>query len=266
MDEVLKLQPGELWVWTYLCDLANRQESSKVTVPRIRESRWLREVYSAKQFLRHLLSLESKNFLLVLHRPKNQAGQIIVHLVDRLRLDMYVQADGRLCPGGGGNGGSEKPTWTPMSKRGDQGNGGGSKAGPERPDMGGQAETQLSLSLRVFKESFKAWMDLGQKDLLQEVIRLSGEELEKMEMRVYRIAPRAKAKKRSRAARLFAALRFIQDGNRQARNAQAWVESVARRADIEQERLWSEGSSGSGGRSQFPGESGRRATSSSGKI
>ncbi len=131
--------------------------------------------------------------------------------------------------------------------------------------MGVQAETQLSLSLRVFKESFKAWMDLGQGDLLQEVIRLSGEELEKMEVRVYRIAPRAKARKRSRAARLFAALRFIQDGNRQARNAQAWVEGVARRADFEMERLWKEASSGASGRSQSPGESGGSLTSISGR-
>lgn len=272
MDEILKLQPGEIWVWLYLCKLAKEQKSQlfsgtlKVTLPLMRKNQEVQAVYSARQFLRHLLSLASQNFLMIFNREKNWRCQITVGLAARFYLDMGVQVPGHGCPSRGENGVEAPPTWTPMSKKESGGNGHECRAGRVYLDTHDQVEPQLSLSLRVFKESFKAWMGLGQEDLLQEVVKLSGEELEEMEMRVYRLAPRAKAKKRSRAARLFAGLRFLQDGNRQARNPQAWVEGVARRADHNAERnRWKEGSSEKSGRSQYPGESGGALTSISGR-
>jgi hypothetical protein len=238
MDEILKLQPGEIWVWLYLCKLAKEQKSEivsgtlKVTLPFMRENKEVQAVYSPRQFLRHLLSLASKNFLMIFNREKNWRCQITVGLAASFYLDMGVQVPGHGCPGRGENE-EEKATWTPMSKK-------ETRADGEEEgylDMGVQEKAQLSLSLRVFKESFKAWMELDQRRLLRAVMNLEPGQKEEMEIRIYRIAPKAKAKKRSREARLYAALRFIQDGNRQARNAAAWIEGVARRADYQMEEL-----------------------------
>jgi len=217
----------------------------------MKENRYIPGVYSYKQFLRHLIGLEAKKFLTIVHRPVNQESQMIVALRPALRLDMYVQADGHVCPGGGGNGGSEKPVWTPTSRRRNPGNGDPTKAREERPDMGVQAAPQLSLAHKAIKKELEAWLTMDQKDLIKAVMGLVHEDLEYLEMRVYQIAPRAKGKKPSRKAKLYAGIRYIQDPT-QARNPQAWIEGVAKRAQQDLERMQCGGGrSGSAGRSPF---------------
>lgn len=144
MDEILKLQPGEIWVWLYLCKLAKEQKSQlfsgtlKVTLPLMRKNQEVQAVYSARQFLRHLLSLASQNFLMIFNREKNWRCQITVGLAARFYLDMGVQVPGHGCPSRGENGveaplpghpcprrkvaetgmnaGPEGSTWTPTTK------------------------------------------------------------------------------------------------------------------------------------------------------
>ncbi len=256
MDEVLKLSPGECWVWIYLSDLAIQQETSVVTLPRMRENRWIPGVYSTRQFMRHLVSLESKGFLAVAHRPVNQESQVRVGLNVQRRLDMYVRADGHGSQGGGGNGGSDRPVWTPTSRRRNPGNGDPTKAREEHPDIDVSAAPQLSLAQKVIKKlALEAWINMDQKELLRAVMGISVEELESLELRVMQVAPWAKAKARSRRAKLFAGIRYFQSSH-QVKNPQAWVEGVAKRADYDMEQLRCKGaSSGSGGRSPYQRES-----------
>ncbi|MBI4643807.1 MAG: hypothetical protein HY743_08835 [Deltaproteobacteria bacterium] len=266
MDEILKLSKGEAWVWIYLSDLANKQETSNIFLPRMKENPWIPGVYSIRQFMRHLVSLEDKKFLTIVHRPVNQESQVVVALRPGLRLDMHVRADGHGSQGGGGNGGPERPNWTPMSRRRNPGNGDPTKAEEARADIPVGAAPQLSLAQKVIKEmALEAWIAMDQKHLLRAVMNLGTEELESLELRVMRVAPWAKAKARSRRAKLFAGIRFFQSSH-QVKNPQAWVEGVAKRADYDMEQLrCKEASSEGDGRSQFPGESGRGSTFSSGR-
>lgn len=270
MDEILKLQPGEIWVWLYLCKLAKEQESQlfsgtlKVTLPLMRKNQEVQAVYSARQFLRHLLSLASKNFLMIFNREKNWRCQITVGLAARFYLDMGVQVPGHGCPSRGENEATDPPTWTPMSKKEDGGNGHECRVRASYLDTNVQVGNSASASARVIK-SLKALMDItDQKILLQEVIEAGNKE--ELRMQLARIAPMARGKSLSQASIIYAAIRFVQSGQGKDRPA-AWVEGTAKRTErtIRQGGPWKEGSSGQSGRSQSPGASGGGLTYFSGR-
>jgi hypothetical protein len=98
--------------------------------------------------------------------------------------------------------------------------------------------------------SFKTLLGLDQASLLKGIMSMELEDLVHLEGELARIAPMARGKKRTRKARVYAAMRFLQSGQDKAKPA-AWVEAVAKRADYDMERVgWRDDSSGSAGRSR----------------
>ena len=75
-------------------------------------------------------------------------------------------------------------------------------------------------------------LELNTVDLLQEVRAMEPGELMAMEQKLVGLAPLARSKKRTRVARVYAALRFLQN-TAALKNPAAWVETIAKRADFE---------------------------------
>ena len=79
---------------------------------------------------------------------------------------------------------------------------------------------------------------------------LEAGDLMAIEQELARIAPMARGRMVSRRAKVYAAMRFLQS-DRSFKNPAAWVESVAKRASCDMERIgWKDDRSGSVGRSQ----------------
>jgi hypothetical protein len=97
--------------------------------------------------------------------------------------------------------------------------------------MGAQATAQLSLAKDRNKD-IKALVSLGQRDLIRRISGMEPGETEELLNRVGRIAPLAKKRSLSRKALIYAALRYLQERT-QIRNPRAWVEGVAKKAEVE---------------------------------
>jgi len=253
MDEVLfKLTPPEFYIWAFLCARANRQGNERVRVPRDDEEGQSLRLYTRRHLKRILQGLQDKKFLVILTSPKNQHGDLVVAIGRRNRLDVNVQAGAQECPGKG----FDEGNFTPARTLGTGQERPGRSEGPgqvfcARTTAAGQTP-QLSLSSRVNKK-LEALAEMDQVRLLRAVHGLNGEELEALESRVMRCAPMARGKKRSRKAKVYAAIRYMQSQD-QVKNPQAWAEGVAKRADADMEKMrWSDASSGNAGRSQSPG-------------
>lgn len=234
-----KLSPAELWAWAYLCALAKEQGRDRVDIP-VNALR-----YSRRHLTRLLKALQSKTLLVFLTYPKNQHGKLEVALARRSRLDINVEAACQACPGRSLEGPLSRVAPTLGVRQP-----GGAEAGPPGLpraclDMLDDPERQLSLSLEVSKK-LKALVELEQKDLIKALAGLSAGIAEKLEDQLRLWVPFPRSKKRSRAARLYAAIRYLQSGSC-AQNPQAWVEGVAKKAEVQ---LWSETSSARSGRSQ----------------
>jgi hypothetical protein len=97
--------------------------------------------------------------------------------------------------------------------------------------------------------SFKTLLQLDQATLLKGIMSMEAVDLMDLEEQLARVAPMARGKKRTRRAKVYAAMRFLQSGQEKAKPA-AWVEAVAKRADYDMERVgWRDDSSGNAGRS-----------------
>lgn len=91
---------------------------------------------------------------------------------------------------------------------------------------------------------------MGQSELLRRIKIMEPGTLIDLQMEVMKLSPWARSSKVSKRAKLYAAIRYLQDGHQQVRKSpEAWVGAVASRADQEM-RAWKDDSSGSDGRSQ----------------
>lgn len=248
MDEVLfKLAPPEFYIWAFLCSQANRQGIERVRIPRDDEEGQPLKVYTRRHLKRILISLQEKKFLVILTSPKNQYGDLVVAIGRRNRLDVNVQAGAQECRGKGFKEANSQPGRTLRA---------GQEGGERSGVMGLRAEArtwragrdpQLSLSSRV-KKRLEALAEMDQVRLLRAMHEMHQEELEELESRVMRCAPMARGKKRSKKAKVYAAIRYMQS-QEQVKNPKAWVEGVAKRADADMERMrWRDGSSEGDGR------------------
>jgi hypothetical protein len=86
------------------------------------------------------------------------------------------------------------------------------------------ASARYALNLKALAE------EKDQKKMLRKICAAQPGEYEGLRMELARIAPMARSGKVSEAARIYAAVRFLQDGQDVAKPA-AWVETVAKRAE-----------------------------------
>jgi hypothetical protein len=252
-----------MWVWVWLSSQYQKGRKEVIAMGQGLSP----ALYSRKHLTRILRGLEGKKLLTIAQVPGNQHQELVV-VIDAARcLDMGVQAAGQECLGEGG-----KVVYPPdlrfartmASRRSKPGNEGPQKVSGVCQDMGVQAAPQLSLSLK--KKDLKALVEKGQTELMRELMGMDGAEIMELAMQVFSIVERPRSRKPSEWAKVYAGIRFIQGGHSQVRkNERAWIEGVAKRAHYDMERLWTEGSSGSGGRSRCPEKYGGSLTSSSGR-
>ena len=261
MDELLfKLTPPEFYVWAFLCSLAFDQDQDLVAIPPKVAGPPGWKFYSRQHLKRILKSLELKKFLVITHSPKNQYHDLVVAITRRRRLNIDVQAARHECSGSPPKKQDSPSTRTCMFKLVDE-------DGPFVPEASGVSRTStfrqadsasasakdlkaLKASAKGVPVSLEAFLKLDQKSLQGEIMSLEAGELLELEEEVARISPMARGRRVSRRAKVYAAMRFLQ-GDGSIKNPAAWVESVAKRAQYDMERIgWKDDRSGSAGRSQ----------------
>lgn len=261
MDELLfKLTPPEFYVWAFLCSRASEQGGDLVAIPTKPPGPPGWKLYTRRHLKRILQSLETKKYLVITSTPANQHQDLVVVISRRHRLDVDVQASRHECPGDPPKAANLPSDQTWMSRQlntGETGvlctSGSGRTSAPGQEDSASASAKDLKAlkaSVKGVPVSFETLLGLDQATLLKGIMSMELEDLMHLEGELARIAPMARGKKRSRKARVYAAMRFLQSGQQKAKPA-AWVEEVAKRADYEMERLgWKDDRSGEGGRSR----------------
>lgn len=240
MEAILEeLSPAEYWVWGWLSNQWLSKGSPLVEIGR----KCRPAFYSRRQLIRLIRGLEKKNYLMMDHAPKNQYQGLVVVIDPRKCLDTHVRATsnaltkksgqtgvpGQECQGNGVLEGVSGSALTRVSGRCEGGNPDESWPRGSCPDMGVKAPPQLSLSLR-FKESLKAWTEMGQGELMRRIKKLSREAMQEIKPEIMKLAPWPRSGRVSEQAKLYAAVRYLQSGGQARKSPEAWVEGVARRA------------------------------------
>jgi len=264
MDELLgKLTPAEFWVWGWLSSQSSKGKSKIISIgPGLGPA-----LYSRKQLTRILRGLEVKKFLIIDHLPKNQNENLVMVLAESCRLDIFDSAPGQECLAGGPKEGFEpgkRFAGPSMSRQRLRGNGDGTKAAGCAETPMSRPEDSASASARSLKTKASAGMgledllELSQENLMRAVMAMTGESIISLEGALASIAPNPRGK-RSRRAKVYARLRFLQSDGNGKENPAAWVETVAKRVDYQMERLaWKDDRSGSAGKSLSPGKCAER--------
>ena len=227
-----ELSAGEVMVWLFLCELARRQGADMVIIPKTK-------IYTRQHLKRVLKSLEGKRYLVIMATPANHHEDLVVHVGSRKRLNIDVQVSQQGCSGRGLFPVNSGVSRTPMFSQADApGPGGTGEKEATSAQMFSQipiasaSARDLKTKASLMKMDVREVLELNTVDLLQEVRAMEPGELMAMEQKLVGLAPLARSKKRTRVARVYAALRFLQN-TAALKNPAAWVETIAKRADFE---------------------------------
>jgi hypothetical protein len=213
------LTPAEFYVWAWLCQAGG----GLITIKRSSC-----EFYTREHLKTILRSLQSKKFLVIVTSPKNQHQDLVVSLRSDHRLKIFLEADQGKSWGGGLN----EPLKVSAPKKIFK------QDAPEYYSQPASMENgqrfilgQLgSASASARKEDLKAWLEEGdQQRLLLMVHQAAVKDREALGLELAKLSPMARGKV-SRTAVIYAALRFLQNGE-SAKNPGAWVQGVAMKAD-----------------------------------
>lgn len=252
-DILVELTPPEIALWLYLSELEAKQGGKVITLPKSGPQK----LYTRQHLKRILKSLEVKKYLAIITTPANQHQVLKVAMATtKPRLNIYVQAARQECSG--------KPLYEVFDDVGRTKK--FRQPGQEDSDLPGlcaarsrenvQAAPQLSLSSK--EKDLKALAEMDQEQLMTAVMAMSNDQVHEVFKSLIGLAPWSKNRRISEKAKLYAAIRFLQDGKTQALSKQAWVEGVAKRAARQMEQLkWSDGKSEGAGRSLSPGKCAR---------
>lgn len=249
-DELLfGLTPAEWWTWCYLVKLAHEQGSYHVILPRPGEDGRAEKIFGRKHIKNMLKALKAKRHLTLIVIPRSKNKQIEVFLPASKIGELQFP--------------NVEKGYLQFPNKGTLGNPSSAKTALGNCDSPISEVIQATFpDLPPAQAKLKSYLQelvkLKQGDLKGEIKRLRPEVAQQilfMARQIAQVEPRSR--KLSLQVRLFAVIRYIQEG--QVDKPQAWVDNVARA----EERKWKGASSGESGRSQFPGESGSRLTSSS---
>lgn len=233
MEELLfGLTPAEFWVWNYLVLQARQQKSNHVILPRPGEDKQLDKVYSRKHVKRILKALKAKRTITCIIIPRSKSKQIELFLPASKIGDIGVPNREKGCtcvPQKEGMGVSVSPI------RGL----GTSMASINNED---QRTFPGSVSPKLELNKLEKLLKLKQRQLRKELQAMAPKELVelgKILKGLCRYEP--KGKKLSIQAKVYAVVRFIQEGEGITR-PQAWIDTVARQGqrDFEEAR-WNTG-------------------------
>lgn len=250
MEELLfGLTPSEWWAWCYLVFLAREQGGTHIILPRPGEDIRAEKVFCRKHFKRILKSLKAKFYLTHLIIPRSKSKRIEVFIPASKIGDLEVL--------------NIKKGYMAMPKKT------GLSSGESSINTLGTLQTHINEVIQAtlpnyhlpklkLKEKLESLLKLKQGDLKGGIEKLNKGEiylLGLMVRQICRFEPRGK--KLSEQVRLFAAIRFLQEGDAILR-PQAWIDTVARKAAaIWEAKSWRETESGSDGRSRsLPGSEG----------
>jgi hypothetical protein len=234
MEELLfGLTPAEFWVWNYLVLQARRQRSNHVILPKPGEDEQLERVYSRKQVknilkalkvkrtLTHIIIPRSKSKQIELFLPASKIGEISFPNREKGSMN-FPNKDERGC------------SISPIT-------GLGKSVSPISND--GQRTFPDSAAYKLeLKEKIKRLLKQKQGQLKKELGAMAPKELVelgKVIKGLCRYEP--KGKKLSLEAKVYAVMRFIQEGEAISK-PQAWIDTVARQGqrDFEEAR-WGTG-------------------------
>jgi hypothetical protein len=246
MEELLfGLTPAEFWIWNYLVLQARRQRSNHVILPRPGEDKQLEKVYSRKQVKNILKALKAKRTLTHIIIPRSKSKQIELFLpaskIGEINFPNKEKGSFNF-PNKEERGCSVSPI-TGLGKLISPINDDGQRLSPD-PASGKLELNKLEKLLKQKQGSLRKELQaMGPRELV---------DLGKVLRGLCRWEP--KGKKLSIEAKVYAVVRFIQEGGG-IKKPQAWIDTVARQGqrDFEEAR-WSGGSSGSAGRSRSLGE------------
>jgi hypothetical protein len=245
-DLLFGLTPAEFWVWNYLIYLARRQGSNHVILPRPGEDIKAEKVFGRKHIKNLIKRLKSKRHLTHIIFPRSKLNRIEVFLPVSVIGELQFPNKGKGLmefPKSRERGNCNSPMTTLENKS-------SPISSEDQRTLPGSALGQLELN-----EKIKMLLKQKQGQLKKELQAMGPRDLVEVERvlkRVCRYEP--KGKKLSLQAKVYAVVRFLQEGEAITK-PQAWIDTVARQGqrDFEEARSWSGDSSGSVGRSQFPG-------------
>jgi hypothetical protein len=242
------LTPAEWWALSYLVFLARQQGSTHVILPRPGEDLKAEAVFTRKH-LRHLIKALRKKFHLTrVIFPRSKAARVEVFLPASLIENLGVPNAQQGCLGVPKKGGLGTARF-PMS-------GLGTSSSPNESGSTAFLPNLVIPKLKL-KETLEELLKLKQKELTRALLTLPPlitRKLEDLLEGVSKFQP--KSRKLSPQARVFAVVRFLQEGEAILK-PQAWIDQVARAAE---EQIWRGHSSGASGESPFRRESGAAST------
>ncbi len=226
MEELLfGLTPAEWWVWNYLIYLARKQGGLNVTLPRPGEDPRAEKVFCRKHLKNIIKSLKSKRHLTNIIIPRSKSKRIEVFLPASKvgELEFPNREKGYLeFPNKEGMGNSSSPITT---------------LGKNTTPISAVIQDTLphyTAPQAKLKERLEKLLKLSKQGDLKGEIKamnmMEQTEVFRIMRQICRFEPRGK--KLSKAARLYAMVRFAQSGEA-IEKAQAWIDKVAREAERE---------------------------------
>src|SRR4030042_2164748 len=203
MEELLfGCTPAEWWAWCYLLFLAEKQGSAPIILPRPGEDPRAEAIFGRKHLKNILKSLRSKRHLTNLIFPRSKNKRIELRLpASKIGELQFLNVEKGLLefPKKEGRGNHSSPI-TPLGNH--------SSAIEEVISATLPESTPSQAKL---KESLKALIKQKQGDLIEAILKMKGTEVYQMRVGL-RCMCRYEAKgSYSEQARLFAAVRFIQE-------------------------------------------------------
>jgi hypothetical protein len=238
------LTPAEFWVWHYLVLLTRRQGSTHIILPKPGEDRRLDSVYSRKHVKRILKALKAKRALTCIIIPRSKSKQIEIFLAPSKIGDTHVPNPEKGCMNvlnKSGKGAAMSPitaleTSISAINNGDQ-----------------RLFSNSALPKLELKEKLKELLKQKQGQLKKELLGMGPRELVEVGKILQRVCRyEAKGKKLSIQAKVYAMVRFLQEGE-SINKPQAWLDTVARQGqrDFEEAR-WTKMSTESGSEGKEP--------------
>ncbi|MCX5888479.1 MAG: hypothetical protein NTY36_03400 [Deltaproteobacteria bacterium] len=241
MEELLfGLTPAEWWAWCYLVLLAQKQGSTRIILPRPGEDSKAEKIFCRKHLKNLLKSLKAKRHLTNLIFPRTRNRQVEIFLPASMIGELGFLKEQKGVRQFSNNRERSNPS-SPIKALGNHSSAIEEVISTTLPESS-PAQAKL-------KDSLKTLVKQKQGELIKQIMQLRESAISQMRQATRSLCGiEAKGQSLSNHARLYATIRFLQETG-SIEKPQAWMTTVARRGQEAMEAKWSEGRSGSVGRS-----------------